>query len=172
MSLSSMPEPYRGEKEGKIWGKMSLRFQYSSQEVQQGPQGFSGKNAGAGCHFFLTQRLNPHLLCLLHWQANSLPLHHLGSPQSHFILLYLLQACRLGSGANAVLVLRMQQLGLSVNQAPEGRDLTDAFSQLAQCQHVYTFTQICIFSHINNYRIITFLKLSLLKYKLLSHVLL
>ena len=37
MSLSSMPEPYRGEKEGKIWGKMSLRFQYSSQEVQQGP---------------------------------------------------------------------------------------------------------------------------------------
>jgi len=29
-----------------------------------------------GCHFllqgiFLTQRLNPHLLCLLHWQAGS-----------------------------------------------------------------------------------------------------
>ena len=28
-----------------------------------------------------TQRLNPHLLHLLHWQANSLPLSHLGSPQ-------------------------------------------------------------------------------------------
>ena len=32
MSLSSMHQPYRGEKEGKIWGKMSLRFQYSSKE--------------------------------------------------------------------------------------------------------------------------------------------
>ena len=40
------------------------------------------KNTGAGCHFllhgiFLTQGSNP---CLLHWQADSLPLHHLGSP--------------------------------------------------------------------------------------------
>ena len=39
---------------------------------------FPGKNTGLGCHFllqrvFLTQGLNPHLLCLLHWQANSLP---------------------------------------------------------------------------------------------------
>ena len=36
-----------------------------------------------GCHFllqgiFLTQELNLPLLCLLHWQADSLPLHHLG----------------------------------------------------------------------------------------------
>ena len=38
-----------------------------------------GKNTGVDCHFFLqgifpTQGLNPHLLCLLHWQASSLPL--------------------------------------------------------------------------------------------------
>ena len=38
-----------------------------------------GKNIGVGCHFllqgiFLTQGLNPRLLCLLHWQAGSLPL--------------------------------------------------------------------------------------------------
>ena len=38
----------------------------------------------SGCHFplqgiFLMQRLNPSLSCLLHWQANSLPLHRLGS---------------------------------------------------------------------------------------------
>ena len=26
-----------------------------------------------------TQRLNPHLLCLLHWQVDSFPLSHLGS---------------------------------------------------------------------------------------------
>ena len=37
------------------------------------------------CHFllqgtFLTQGSNPYLLPLLHWQADSLPLHRLGSP--------------------------------------------------------------------------------------------
>ena len=37
-----------------------------------------GKNTGVGCHFllqgiFLTQGSNPHLLCLLHWQVDSLP---------------------------------------------------------------------------------------------------
>ena len=38
-----------------------------------------GKNAGVGCHFLLqgifpTQGLSPSFLCLLHWQADSLPL--------------------------------------------------------------------------------------------------
>ena len=28
-----------------------------------------------------TQGLNSSLLCLLHWQENSLPLHHQGSPR-------------------------------------------------------------------------------------------
>ena len=47
------------------------------------PGDFPGKNTGVRCHFllqgvFLTQ--GPHLLRLLHWQANSLPLSHLGSP--------------------------------------------------------------------------------------------
>ena len=41
------------------------------------------KNTGVGCHFllqgiFLTQGSNPCLLCLLHWQADSSPLSHLG----------------------------------------------------------------------------------------------
>ena len=45
-----------------------------------------GKNTEVGCHFFLqrifpTQGLN---LCLLHWQAGSLPLSHLGSPSSRY----------------------------------------------------------------------------------------
>ena len=40
-----------------------------------------GKNTGVGCHFFLqgislTQGSNPHLLCPLHQQVDSLPLHH------------------------------------------------------------------------------------------------
>ena len=35
-----------------------------------------GKNIGVGCHvlfqgIFPTQRSNPHLLCLLHWQVGS-----------------------------------------------------------------------------------------------------
>ena len=40
---------------------------------------FPGMNMGVGCHFrlqgiFPTQGLNPGLLHLLHWQADSLPL--------------------------------------------------------------------------------------------------
>ena len=46
------------------------------------PWNFPGKNTGMACHFplqgiFLTQGQNQ---CLLHWQADSLPLHHRGSP--------------------------------------------------------------------------------------------
>ena len=46
-----------------------------------------GKSTGVGCHpllqgLFLIQGLNPHLL---HWQGDSLPLSHLGSPSNHVI---------------------------------------------------------------------------------------
>ena len=42
-----------------------------------------------GCHallqrIFSTQELNLRLLCLLHWQADSLPLSYLGSPELHW----------------------------------------------------------------------------------------
>ena len=44
------------------------------------------KNTGVGCHASLkkicpTQGLNPWLLCLLHWQAGSLPLVPPGKPE-------------------------------------------------------------------------------------------
>ena len=44
-----------------------------------------GKNTGAGCHLLLqgislTEGSNPCLLHSLHWQVDSLPLHHLGNP--------------------------------------------------------------------------------------------
>ena len=42
-----------------------------------------GKNTGVGCHFPF-QGLLPNQgfnLCLLHWQANSLPHNHLGNPR-------------------------------------------------------------------------------------------
>ena len=50
---------------------------------------FSGKDTGVGCHFllqgiFLTHGLNS---CLLHWQVDSLPLSHLGNPESFLIVL-------------------------------------------------------------------------------------
>ena len=55
------------------------------------PWNFPGKNTGVGCHFLLqgsfpTQGLNLHLLHLLHWQADSLPLSHLSFP---YICIYL-----------------------------------------------------------------------------------
>ena len=45
-----------------------------------------GKSPGVGCHplfpgIFPTQRLNPYLLCLLHWQEDSLPLAPAGEPR-------------------------------------------------------------------------------------------
>ena len=51
----------------------------------QAPWNCPGKSTGVKFHFllqgiFLTQGLNPSFLCLLHWQADSLPLPYLGSP--------------------------------------------------------------------------------------------
>ena len=48
-------------------------------------RGDSPDNTGGGCHalllgIFPTQGLNPHLLCLLHWQAGCLPLVPPGKP--------------------------------------------------------------------------------------------
>ena len=56
--------------------------------TQQAPMsmGFSpSKNTEVGCHallqgIFVTQGSNPSTLCLLHWQVDSLPLSHLGTP--------------------------------------------------------------------------------------------
>ena len=47
------------------------------------PSAFPSKNTGVGCHFllqgiFLPQGLNPCLLHLLHWQADSFPFKPLG----------------------------------------------------------------------------------------------
>ena len=55
-----------------------------------GPWDFPGKNIGVGCHFLL-QRIFPSQgseLCLLHWQAGSLPLSHQGSPSFLTALCY------------------------------------------------------------------------------------
>ena len=64
--------------------------------------GIPGKNTGASCHFllqriFLMQGSKPCLWHLLHRQADSLPLRHLGSPKTrimgfHYSYLNLLKA--------------------------------------------------------------------------------
>ena len=56
-------------------------------------RGLSGKNTGVGCHFlhqgiFLTQGSNPHLLQLLHYQVDSLPLNNLGIFIANYIHLH------------------------------------------------------------------------------------
>ena len=48
---------------------------------------YTGKNTGVGCEallqeIFPTEGSNLHLLCLLHWQASSLPLAPPGCPQN------------------------------------------------------------------------------------------
>ena len=49
----------------------------------------SGKNIGVGCHALLqgifTQGLNPHLLCLLHWQTGSLPTAPPGKTTNNYV---------------------------------------------------------------------------------------
>ena len=57
------------------------------------PWDYPGKNTGVGCHFlfhgiFPTQGLNLCLLGLLHWQADSLPLNHLGTPHTTIVILF------------------------------------------------------------------------------------
>ena len=55
-----------------------LSMEFSRQENSLSGLSFPG----VGCHFqvtFLTKGSNLCLLCVLHWQADSLALHHLGS---------------------------------------------------------------------------------------------
>ena len=59
------------------------------------PWDFPGKNTGVGYHFllqgiFLTQGLNQHLL---HWQVDSLPLNHVGSPYPYLAVCLVTQLC-------------------------------------------------------------------------------
>ena len=61
------------------------------------PWDFPGKNTGVGYHcllqgIFSTQGLNQSLLCLLHWQAESLPLNHLASLDCFPLFLHFLSS--------------------------------------------------------------------------------
>ena len=51
------------------------------------PRDFPGKNPGVGCHFFLQGIFQDPgwNLCLLHWQADSLPLSHRAAQISSYL---------------------------------------------------------------------------------------
>ena len=67
-----------------IWLFVTL-WTLATQTCPSLPMGFSSKNAGVNCYallqgIFPTQGSNPRLLCLLHWQADSLTLAPSGNP--------------------------------------------------------------------------------------------
>ena len=73
------------------------------------PWDFLGKNTGVGFHSLLqgallTQGSDPHLQCLLHWQAHFLPLSHRGSPESgnnyFFFFFFILRVFKIYSCSN------------------------------------------------------------------------
>ena len=71
------------------------------------PWDFPGKNPGAGCHFLLrgifpTQGSNLHLLCLLHWQVDSLPQAPRGDQRRrHYRTIGTLQEEEAGTGQSS-----------------------------------------------------------------------
>ena len=97
------PPCLRGERrsaEGQVRLSRCIKANTVSRKPTQTPLGISqpesslqvlcpwdspGKNTGVGCHallqgIFPTQGWSPGLVCLLHWQAGSLPLAPLGKP--------------------------------------------------------------------------------------------
>ena len=83
-----------------------------------------GKNPGVGCQallqgIFPTQGSNPHLFCLLHWQAGSLPLEPPGKA------LYLSShSCMYGTSMYCVSVISVRQLEQE-KRSPKWRWLKD-----------------------------------------------
>ena len=90
------------------------------------PWNFPGKNTQVSCHFplqglFPPHGLNPRLLCLLHWQADFLPLNHQGGPyiqisyinfsRSILCLLFCPQFSELGKSFNLQFVIYIYSIG-------------------------------------------------------------
>ena len=73
------------------------------------PWDFPGQNTGAGCHFLLqgifpTQKSNLHLLGLLRWQADSLPLALPRKPLNSLQIIVIQLGCHQVSGIDLVLL--------------------------------------------------------------------
>ena len=131
---------------------ISMRFLYRSPGTQHVlnthrllcPWDSPGKSAGVGCHFllqriFLTQRLNPFLLRLLHRQACSLPLVPLGKPlPSHSAQITLIISTHLLFSPYANLLLQFTSNLVPSNQA------TSLSVNAHGDRFKTTFTQKCV----------------------------
>ena len=85
------------------------------------PWDFPGKNTGVVCHFLLqgifpTQGWNPRLL---HWQVDSLPLSHQGSPRRNIAcLMWLSTYPSLARGTQSRILLLQGQGGIWLQYSP------------------------------------------------------
>ena len=80
------------------------------------PWNFPGTNTGVDCHSLLqgtfpTQGSNPRLLCLLHWQADSLPLVPPGKPIQVYKMILLITVTRLYVISPELIHLKTESLG-------------------------------------------------------------
>ena len=85
------------------------------------PRDFPGENTGVVCHFLLQgifpmQGWNPHLL---HWQVDSLPLSHQGSPRRNIAcLMWLSTYPSLARGTQSRILLLQGQGGIWLQYSP------------------------------------------------------
>ena len=104
-----------------------------------------GKNTGVGCHFLLqgifpTQGLNPHLLHLLYWQADSVPQRHLGEDCCRCLLSMSAKSGLLGHPVPPSLPTNLWRRWNPDLCMPEVLD------HLKQCLHLNTFSGRTVFS--------------------------
>ena len=95
--------------------------------LSMGPRDFpwTAKNTEVGSHslfqgMFLTQVSNPRLLCLLHWQADSLLLPYTGSPKTSLIFMHSILSEDLTLPYNSTMVLGFGQGGRMGRRQPSG----------------------------------------------------
>ena len=104
------------------------------------PWNFPGKNTGAGHHFLLqrispTQRSNPHLQNLLHWQVDSLPLSQLRS----LICMYI---CIIYAHIPIICLYKIYYVYIYFKL------FWKSFFEIENFKNIYTHTYIYLYTHI------------------------
>ena len=136
------------------------------------PWDFPGKNAGLGCHFLLqsifpTQRLNPCLLWLLHWQVDSLL-----PPGKHYMMVVSLNIWQLLS---CLLLNSFQKMNLPILGTPlfiyfemQFIHVSCYFLVYSKVIQLYTHTHTHTYTHIYIFFFISFSTMAY--YRILSIV--
>ena len=108
------------------------------------PRDFPGKNTGVGCHCllqgtFLIRGVNMCLLHLLHWQSNSLPLTHPGSPRGISIYSLISTSIEFLLFCAGALYTKMEKAGMA---QPSKRLLSGRWLDNKQGKYIYGNYQI------------------------------